>query len=120
MLLSGRLLTRFFVRDPSGRAISREIQRQSIPSGSLAVAGMNRGMQYSLSFYLHEEIKTWDANSATGGYLLTNAKNCESLVRPRFSCEQISFDENDLTGKFLYRLLPANSAVGFSDRGKAH
>lgn len=118
LLLAHQVLPFFFNHDPSGRTIARELRRQQIPPNQIVVAAMNRGMQYSLSFYMHEEIKTWDENTATGGYLLTNGKNCEKFARPRFACQMLPFDEDYSTGRFLYRLIPANSAAGLPVRGQ--
>jgi len=105
MLFANVFLAEFFRWDPSGRGIAQEVERQGIPPNSLSVTGMNRGLQYSLSFYLHAEIKNWDANSETGGYLLTASKNCESQVGARFFCEEEPFD-TERTGRFLYLVLP--------------
>jgi 4-amino-4-deoxy-L-arabinose transferase-like glycosyltransferase len=105
MLLAGRLLPEFFHSDPSGRTIARAVQQKRIPANQLAVAGMNRSLMYSLSFYLHEEVRNWDAHSETGGYLLTSSKNCERIVDARFFCELQPFDSDD-TGRFLYLVLP--------------
>jgi 4-amino-4-deoxy-L-arabinose transferase-like glycosyltransferase len=105
MLSAGQLLPRFFHGDPSGRSIAREVQRQRIPMKALAVSGMNRAQEYSLSFYLHEEIKDWNPSSETGGYLLTAAQNCEAVVGARFYCELERF-ESEGTGRFLYLVIP--------------
>lgn len=105
MLLAGKLLPRFFYRDPSGGSIARELQLQRIPASSLSVSGMNRAMQYSLSFYLHEEIKSWDPKSETGGYLLTSNKDCERVVGTQYFCEAQPFD-SERTGRFLYLVIP--------------
>jgi 4-amino-4-deoxy-L-arabinose transferase-like glycosyltransferase len=105
MLFPSAFVPSYFRSDPSGRAIARELQRQRIPANLLAVTGMNRGLQYGLSFYLHDEIKNWDQNSETGGYLLTASKNCEGVVGPRFFCESRPFDA-DGTGRFLYLVIP--------------
>jgi len=108
LLFVNPFLASFFLWDPSGRDIAREVQRQGIPPNVLAVTGMNRGLQYGLSFYLHEEIKEWDAKSETGGYLLTASKNCEQVVGAQFFCEKEPFDA-DGTGRFLYLVIPIAS-----------
>jgi 4-amino-4-deoxy-L-arabinose transferase-like glycosyltransferase len=91
--------------DLSGRTIAEEIQRRRIPPAQLAVAGINRSLQYGLSFYLRQEIRNWNPNSETGGYLLTSAKNCEGIVGGQFFCELQPFD-SDGTGRFLYLVIP--------------
>jgi 4-amino-4-deoxy-L-arabinose transferase-like glycosyltransferase len=105
LLVSGRLLPRFFNGDPSGRTLAREVQRRGIPTSALSVSGMKRGMQYGLSFYLHQEIKEWDAKSETGGYLLTASKDCGRVVGAEFFCEAQPFNA-DGTGRFLYLVIP--------------
>jgi len=105
MLFANAFLPRVFRRDPSGRTIAREVQQQRIPATSLSVSGMNRAMQYSLSFYLHEEIKSWDPKSETGGYLLFPGKDCERIVGPGYFCEPQPFD-SEHTGRFLYLVIP--------------
>jgi 4-amino-4-deoxy-L-arabinose transferase-like glycosyltransferase len=105
MLMAGRLLPRFLIRDPSGSSIAHEVQQQRIPASSLSVSGMNRALQYSLSFYLHEEIKSWDPKSTTGGYLLTSGKDCAHIVGPSYFCEAQPFDSAN-TGRFLYLVIP--------------
>jgi 4-amino-4-deoxy-L-arabinose transferase-like glycosyltransferase len=108
MLFAHPFIATFVPQDPSGRTIARELQRQRIPAKALAVTNMNRGQEYSLSFYLHEEIKNWDAKSETGGYLLTSSKNCEAVVGSRFFCEEEPFDYEP-GGRFLYLVIPIAS-----------
>jgi 4-amino-4-deoxy-L-arabinose transferase-like glycosyltransferase len=105
MMFANDLMRPLFRWDPSGRTIAREVQRLRIPTTSLGVNGMNRAMQYSLSFYLHEEVKSWDPRSETGGYLLTSSQNCERVVGPDYFCEEQPFDSAK-TGRFLYLVIP--------------
>jgi 4-amino-4-deoxy-L-arabinose transferase-like glycosyltransferase len=106
MLVTGRLIIpEFFYQDPSARTMASEIQRKGISGKLLSVEGMNRGLQYGLSFYLHDEVKNWNQKSETGGYLLTGSKNCEAVVGAGFYCEAQPFDL-DRTGRFLYLVIP--------------
>jgi 4-amino-4-deoxy-L-arabinose transferase-like glycosyltransferase len=105
LLLASFLVSSYFRWDPSGRTIAREVQRQNIPPGALTVANMNRAQEYSLSFYLHQEIKPWDTASETGGYLLLGSQTCQGRVGPKFFCEQQPFDLQS-TGEFLYLVIP--------------
>ncbi len=105
MLLANHFIASFFFWDPSGRTMAHELQQRGIPAGAISVSGMKRGMQYGLSFYLHQEIKEWDAKSETGGYLLTASKDCGRVVGTEFFCEAQSFDA-DGTGRFLYLVIP--------------
>jgi 4-amino-4-deoxy-L-arabinose transferase-like glycosyltransferase len=102
VLRTTKLLPSFFVWDPSGRAIARELQFRKIPSEELAVNSMNRGLHYSLNFYLRSEIKDWDKNNPTEGYVLSSGRNCEYIVPPTMACEEIPFDPDYSTGRFLY------------------
>lgn len=104
-LFANAFLPEIFRHDPSGRSIAHEVQQQRIPAKALSVSGMNRAMQYSLSFYLHEEIKSWDPQSETGGYLLTSSQNCGHVVGPGYFCEAQPFDSAN-TGRFLYLVIP--------------
>jgi len=106
--LTDQLLASFFRWDPSGRSIAREIKLRNVPLEKFSVTGMNRGLQFSLNFYLHEEIKSWDRNSPSEGYVLTGSKYFRSLVPPTFVCEEVPYDYTT-TGRFLYRIVPASS-----------
>jgi 4-amino-4-deoxy-L-arabinose transferase-like glycosyltransferase len=104
--LTNYLLASFFQWDPSGRSIAREVQIRKIPLEQFEVVGMNRGLQYSLSFYLHEEVKNWDPSYPTMGYVLTGKHSCRTLVPVTFACEEVPIDY-DSTGRFLYLVTPA-------------
>lgn len=101
--LTDKLVMSYFRWDPSGSTIARELQLRKIPGARLAVTQMSRGMVYSLSFYMHEDIKTWDSDHPTQGYLLTGGLRCRYWVRPPLVCEQVPFDE-ETTGRFLFRV----------------
>jgi 4-amino-4-deoxy-L-arabinose transferase-like glycosyltransferase len=103
LLRTNKLLPSFFVRDPSGKTIARELQLRKVPSEELAVNGMNRSLRYSLNFYLRSEIMDWDKNNPKDGYVLSSGRNCEYLAPPKWACEEIPFDP-DYTGRFLYRV----------------
>ena len=105
--LTDKLLPSFFRWDPSGRSIARELEFRRIPTSQLAVAGMSRGLHYSLNFYVATELKDWDRNNPSEGYLLMPERHCTSVVPPTFFCEEIPFDQ-EATGSFLYRVTPAN------------
>jgi 4-amino-4-deoxy-L-arabinose transferase-like glycosyltransferase len=101
--LTDSLISAYFRWDPSGRTIARQLLVQKIPTERLFVPGMNRGMQYSLSFYLHQEVKTWDVDHPTEGYLLTGGLGCKYWSSRPLACEKLPFDEK-ATGRFLYRV----------------
>jgi len=108
--LSDRLLPLLFPFDPSGRSLANELRVRKIPIDKLAVTSMTRGMQYSLNFYLHMEIRDWDENRPTEGYVLSGSKSCKRFTPPLFTCEEVPINYES-TGRFLYRV----SRTGLSD-----
>jgi 4-amino-4-deoxy-L-arabinose transferase-like glycosyltransferase len=117
--LSDRLLPSLFLSDPSGRSLARELGVRNIPADNLAVTPMNRGMHYSLNFYLHMEIRDWDENHVIEGYVLSGSRSCKRFAPPPFTCEEIPIDYES-TGKFLYRVRSVSSADSHPDRGQPH
>jgi 4-amino-4-deoxy-L-arabinose transferase-like glycosyltransferase len=115
--LSDHLLPLFFTWDPSGRSLARELQVRKIPTDKLAVASMNRGMHYSLNYYLREEIRSWEQDHPAEGYLVTGGKNCKHLAPAPFTCEEIRIDLES-TGSFLYRVSLSSSAGRPSGSGQ--
>jgi len=106
--LSEKLLPSLFLSDPSGRSLARELRVRKIPADELAVTAMNRGMHYSLNFYLNAEIRDWDENGATEGYVLSGSRSCKRFAPSQFTCEEIPIDYES-TGRFLYRVSRASS-----------
>ena len=99
-----KLLPAFFYWDPSGRALSDGLQRQGIPTDALFVSkNMNRGLHFSLNFYLRKEIPDWDSDNPHQGYLLIGDRRYKSQARSGFTFEELSFDLKR-TGYFLYRV----------------
>jgi hypothetical protein len=119
MSLTDKLIASYFLWDPSGRTIARELQLQKIPADQLSVTSMSRGMQFSLNFYLHQEVKTWDLDNPTEGYLLLGSKAWKHWVPPPLVCEEIPFD-SESTGRFLYRVTGPCSAGRADGSGEAH
>jgi 4-amino-4-deoxy-L-arabinose transferase-like glycosyltransferase len=112
-----KLLPSFFYWDPSGRAISDGLQRRSIPTDALFVSkNMNRGLHYSLNFYLHKEIPDWDVNNPHRGYLLIGDRRYKSEAGSDFTFEELPFDLKK-TGYFLYRV-QYQSATGSPSSGQ--
>ncbi len=99
-----KLLPSFFRYDPSGRALSEELQLRTVPTQKLAVVRpFNRGSRLSLSFYLHHEIPEWDRQHPQEGYVLTGTRYSKSQVGSDFTFEEVSF-ELERTGYVLYRI----------------
>ena len=106
VVMLNHVLPVVFRSDPSGRSLATELQSSGIPAHNLRVAGMNRGLNYSLNFYMREEIKTWDKDHPVEGYLLTaTAANCRYWVLQPFECQPVPFPNTG--GRFLYKVLPA-------------
>jgi 4-amino-4-deoxy-L-arabinose transferase-like glycosyltransferase len=88
--------------DLSGKALAAELGASNIPPEEVYVGNMKRGQQYSLSFYLHREIKNWTTEPKEG-YLLSNGHNCENVITTPWICsEKPVFLER--SGYFLFRV----------------
>jgi len=117
--LSDKLLPSFFIADPSGRSVARELRLRNIPAEKLALTSMNRGMKYSLNFYMHTEIRDWDENHTTEDYILSRWRSCKRFAPPRFVCEEVPIDYQS-TGVYLYRLRSVSSAGTLPDGRQPH
>jgi 4-amino-4-deoxy-L-arabinose transferase-like glycosyltransferase len=107
-----KLLPSFFYWDPSGRALSEGLQRRAIPADRLFVSrNMNRGLHYSLNFYVHQEIPDWDGNHPQQGYLLVGSKYPRAQAGRDYTFEEVPFDVRK-TGYFLYRVHSESVAGG--------
>ena len=104
----------WLVPDPSGKSIALELERSQTlgPDFSLFyVSSMKRGQQYSLSFYLHREIPSWDPSNPTEGLLLLPENNdsiCRAEVPAHWSCSRKSIELNS-TGWSTWRVLKPTS-----------
>lgn len=114
--MAGHVVPLVFFWDPSGKSLARELQLRQIPPNKLTVAQMPRGQNYSLNFYMREEIKTWDREHPTEGYLLVGSRACNHWVPAPFICEPVPFAYE--TGKFLYRVSARESAPGLPRSGQ--
>jgi 4-amino-4-deoxy-L-arabinose transferase-like glycosyltransferase len=104
------LLPSFFYWDPSGRTLTEELQRLAIPVAELNVSkNMNRGLRYSLDFYLHQEIPEWDSEHPHPGYLLIGTRRPKSQTGSALTFDEVSSDVRR-TGYFLYRIQPQSAA----------
>lgn len=117
LLLSASLLPSFFFEDPSGRSIANTLLAKGIPAKRVFVHAMRRGQQYSLSFYLHHEVRSWDQQHPTEGYLLTDKSDCKYLIPETWDCGEVPFDLQS-TGRFLFHVMPAGSVAGAPRGGK--
>jgi 4-amino-4-deoxy-L-arabinose transferase-like glycosyltransferase len=89
--------------DPSGKTLADEIHAHQIPPDQISVVELPRGQKFSLSFYLHHEVKDWSVDSPREGYLLLRLKRCEDYVRLPWACasEPLQLQSG---GRFLYRI----------------
>ena len=92
--------------DLSGKTLAADLMANNIPSKNVFVGHMQRGQQYSLSFYLHREITNWSAEPKEG-YLLVNSRNCKAIVDEPWSCstEPLYLERS---GYFLYQVTAAH------------
>jgi hypothetical protein len=81
------LSSHWLLYDPSGKTLAAELQARRIPPEKIYAGHMQRGQQFSLSFYLHHEITEWNPDSPKGGYLLLNGKKCQAYVREPWKCD---------------------------------
>jgi 4-amino-4-deoxy-L-arabinose transferase-like glycosyltransferase len=86
LLFFNHLAPMFLPWDPSGKTLARELRAANIPPEQTYVAAMPRGQQFSLSFYLHQEIQTWDQNQPKEGYLLLPFKARRFPVKSQWTC----------------------------------
>jgi 4-amino-4-deoxy-L-arabinose transferase-like glycosyltransferase len=117
--LSDKLLPSFFLFDPSGRSVARELRLRNIPAEKLAMTPINRGMQYSLNFYMHMEIRDWDENHTTEGYILSRSRSCKRFAPPPLVCEEVPIDYES-TGMYLYRVRSISSAGRLHESRQPH
>jgi 4-amino-4-deoxy-L-arabinose transferase-like glycosyltransferase len=115
--LIDKLVIPYFTWDPSGRTIARELQLRNTPLDKLAAGNLNRGIRYSLNFYLHREIVSWNPENTKKEYVLLNKASCRTLTPTPFACEPMPFD-NASTGVFLYHVVMARSADGHAGGGE--
>jgi 4-amino-4-deoxy-L-arabinose transferase-like glycosyltransferase len=114
---ANKLFPSFYRYDPSGRVLSEELLRRAVPTRDLAVVRpFNRGLRFSLSFYLNQEIPEGDRLHPQEGYVLTGMKYYKSQVGSDFTFEEVPFDL-EKTGYFLYRV-QRQSAAGSPGSGQ--
>ena len=98
--------------DPSGKTLAMELRKSGVPVEQLFAQRMYRGMLWSLDFYLHREIPTWDDADPQQGYLLLKSKDCHAHVSGSWKCPDNPL-ELPLSGWFVYRVERSDSGGGF-------
>lgn len=102
--------------DPSGRTLACELVANQITQAQIYTGRMPRGQQLSLNFYLHSEVDDWSEDSPREGYLLLYRKDCQSYVKPPWTCvgEPV---ELRASGWFVYRVERSASVDGLGGSG---
>jgi len=99
----------FLPRDPSGRSLAAEAAKFQPTADALRVglyvARMNRGQQFSLSFYLHREILDWESARPADSFVIlpSRSASCGPPIVPPWSCSRNALELGS-TGWLLYRV----------------
>jgi 4-amino-4-deoxy-L-arabinose transferase-like glycosyltransferase len=103
LMIFNHLTPLFLPWDPSGKTLAQELRAAQIPPEQTYVANMRRGQQFSLSFYLHQEIQSWDSERPKEGYLLLSSRTCKHRVNPPWTCSSNPV-ELQKSGWFVYKI----------------
>ncbi len=114
LLFFNHMAPLFLPWDPSGKTLAENLRAANIPPEQTYVAAMRRGQQFSLSFYLHQEIQTWDQNQPKEGYLLRNSRDCQHFVKPPWVCATDPV-ELQTSGWFVYKVQRSDSVSSRHD-----
>jgi 4-amino-4-deoxy-L-arabinose transferase-like glycosyltransferase len=109
----------WFHYDPSGKTLARELAEKQIPLDQLYIGRMQRGQEYSLSFYLHHEMKTWSKEDPKEGYLLIPSRYCGWLVTLPWTCSDkpVTLESSGWSVYRVERSSSAGSAGSFGGNG---
>jgi 4-amino-4-deoxy-L-arabinose transferase-like glycosyltransferase len=118
LLLFPRVARSFVPQDPSGKTLAREILANKIPVEQIQVVAMPRGQQFSLNFYLHHEIATWDAAAPKVGMLLTRTNRCDVNLQLPWICinEPLKLPAS---GWYIFPIDRLESMQGLDDLGRS-
>jgi 4-amino-4-deoxy-L-arabinose transferase-like glycosyltransferase len=111
LLFSNQLVTSIYRVDPSGKSIAGELRDRNIPTAETSVHGMNRAEHYAVNFYLHDEVRDWDALHPFAGYVVASRRSCGDLVPIGWTCEEIPF-KIQTRNKSIYRVARETSMDG--------
>ncbi len=114
LLFFSHMAPLFLPGDPSGKTIAQELRAAQIPPAQTYVTAMPRGQQFSLSFYLHQEIQTWDQNQPKEGYLLLPFKVRRFPVKSPWTCsaDPVALEKS---GWFVYKVQREDSVRNRDD-----
>jgi 4-amino-4-deoxy-L-arabinose transferase-like glycosyltransferase len=91
--------------DPSGKTLALEITANQIPLDQLYAPAMRRGQLFSLNFYLHRQMESWDPQNPKEGYLLLASRNCFNYLKPPWTCARNPVELPE-SGWFVYKIEP--------------
>jgi 4-amino-4-deoxy-L-arabinose transferase-like glycosyltransferase len=109
VLMFRPLAADFLPHDPSGRSLAVEVEKLQPTADAqgvgIYVAGMKRGQQFSLSFYLHREIPDWESTHPKDGFVILplRSPSCGPPIIPPWSCSPNPIELGS-TGWFAYRV----------------
>jgi len=114
LLFFNHLAPLFLPWDPSGKTLAQDLRAAQIPPEQTYVTQMRRGQQFSLSFYLRQEIQSWNSDQPREGYLLRRSRYCGNFVSPLWSCSTNPL-ELQKSGWFVYKVLREDSVRNRDD-----
>jgi 4-amino-4-deoxy-L-arabinose transferase-like glycosyltransferase len=118
LLLFPRVARSFIPQDPSGKTLAREIWANKIPVEQIQVVAMPRGQQFSLNFYLHREVSTWDAGRPKTGLLLTRSNHCDVNLQLPWICINEPL-QLPTSGWYVFPIDRLQSMQGLDDLGRS-
>ncbi len=104
LLLGAKFLApQLMQRDPSAKTLAGELQNSGVPLDQVWLGPLPRGQEFGLNFYVHRQMRLWDAAHAQGGYLLLRSQDCGRYVAAPLVCatEPIALSRSCF---FLYRI----------------
>jgi hypothetical protein len=93
----------FVPHDPSGKTLAGVVTALQLPVENVFAGPMRRGTQYSLSFYLHSEVRAWGPRKQQEGYLILGGRNCPQVVAAPWICSSAPLNP-DSSDWFIYRV----------------
>jgi len=103
--------------DPSAKSIALQFEKLQSPvasSPNVYVSSMPRAQQYALSFYLHRQVQTWNAQTPTEGPLLLpspDLRSCAVEMSGSWSCSKDPINLG-ATGWFVWQVQPQKESSG--------
>jgi hypothetical protein len=99
--------------DPSGKTLAHELTERQVPLEHFYIATMHRGQEFSLDFYLHRELETWDVARPKVGRLLLSTRACNLYVKSPWECTHDPLELGD-SGWFVFNVVRQDSMDGLT------